>query len=178
MLKLDAFNAVREAICIGYRSIDTSVVYGNLKEVGKAISSAIADGIVRREDLFISCKLWGTFYRPNLVEQGLDNTLNELGLDYCDLCNMHTPCSLEPGKKLYPEAENGLLANDDVDPLDTWLSIEKLVQKKKCRSIGLANFNRTQTERILDNCTIKSSVAQPRRFEEMVRIKRHHLHRL
>jgi glycerol 2-dehydrogenase (NADP+) len=80
----DAKKAVAHAIRAGYRHIDTAFVYGNEAEVGEAIREAINEGIVKRNELFVTTKLWSTYH--SRVEQNLDLSLQRLGLDYIDLC--------------------------------------------------------------------------------------------
>jgi glycerol 2-dehydrogenase (NADP+) len=80
----DARAAVAHSIRAGYRHIDTAFVYGNEVEVGQAIKEAIDEGVVKREELFVTTKLWSTYH--SRVEQNLDLSLQRLGLDYIDLC--------------------------------------------------------------------------------------------
>jgi glycerol 2-dehydrogenase (NADP+) len=80
----DAKAAVFHAIKAGYRHIDTAFVYGNEVEVGKGIREAIDAGFVKREDIFVTTKLWSTYHAR--VEENLDLSLQRLGLNYVDLC--------------------------------------------------------------------------------------------
>jgi glycerol 2-dehydrogenase (NADP+) len=79
----EAKAAVAHALHAGYRHIDTAFVYGNEKEVGEAIAEAIATGVVKREELFVTTKLWCTYH--SRVEENLDISLKNLQLDYLDL---------------------------------------------------------------------------------------------
>lgn len=147
--------AVKDAIDIGYRHIDGAHVYGNEKEVGAAIKAKIAEGVVKREDLFITSKLWNTFHRPNLVEPAIKRTLADLGLDYVDLYLIHWPHGFKEGGDLFPTNAEGSLELSDVDYLDTWKAMEDVLAKGLTKNIGVSNFNSEQITRLLENATVK-----------------------
>jgi glycerol 2-dehydrogenase (NADP+) len=82
-------NAVYHAIKVGYRHIDTAFAYRNEEAVGRGIAAAIKDGLVTRDELFVTTKLWTTY--ADRVEENLDLSLKNLGLDYVDLYLVHWP---------------------------------------------------------------------------------------
>lgn len=147
--------AVKDAIDLGYRHIDGAHVYGNEKEVGAAIKAKIAEGVVKREDLFITSKLWNTFHRPDLVEPALKQTLADLGLDYVDLYLIHWPVGYKENGPLFPTNPDGTIALSDVDYVDTWKVMEDVLSKGLTKNIGVSNFNSEQITRLLENTRIK-----------------------
>ncbi|XP_020010612.1 aldo-keto reductase family 1 member C18-like isoform X4 [Castor canadensis] len=117
------------AIDAGFRHIDAAYLYQNEEEVGLAIQSKIADGTVKREDIFLTSKLWSTCHRQELVQPSLERSLKKLNLDYVDLYLIHFPVSL----RVMEECKDAGLA----------------------KSIGVSNFNRRQLEIILNKPGLK-----------------------
>lgn len=85
---------------MGYRHIDTAFCYQNEHEVGQGIKEALASGKVKREDLFVTTKLWCSYHTR--VEEALDASLKNLGLDYIDLYLMHWPVAFNPNGRFHP----------------------------------------------------------------------------
>ncbi|XP_078688441.1 aldo-keto reductase family 1 member B1-like isoform X2 [Branchiostoma floridae x Branchiostoma belcheri] len=116
-------NAVKTAIDAGYRHIDTAWVYGNEKDVGQAIKEKIAEGKIKREDVFVTTKLFYTFHRPEHVRETMMQSLGNLGLDYVDLYLIHNPQCFKYGTKpmeIFMPSDNKEDLFDDVDHVETW----------------------------------------------------------
>jgi len=152
--------AVENAIDTGYRMIDCALAYGNENEVGEAIAKKVSQGIVKREDLFITGKLWNTFHRPDLVPVGIKKSLADLGLDYVDLYLIHWPMGYKEDGELFPKDADGKFMYSDVDYLDTWKAMEECVRLGLTKAIGFSNFSSPQVDRILSKCTIKPAMLQ------------------
>lgn len=160
----DAGSATKYAIDAGYRHFDTAYLYGNEREVGQAIQEKIAEGVVKREDIFIVTKLWNTYHEPEKVEKVCRVSCENLGLGYIDLYLMHYSVAFKEREpfEFWPLNPDGQHDHADVDYLDTWKAMEKLVGLGLVRSIGVSNFNSQQIDRVLANCTIKPVTNQVR----------------
>lgn len=153
-------NAVIDAVKAGYRHIDCAFVYGNENEVGEALTELFAEGVVKREDLFITSKLWNAFHSTHLVEPALKETLKLLKIDYLDLYLIHWPFGYAEGKGNFPQDDAGKTLLSDVDYLDTWKGMEGVKEAGLTKSIGVSNFNHEQIDRILASCKVKPAMNQ------------------
>lgn len=152
--------AVKDAIDAGYRHIDCAFIYGNEKEVGQALHDKIADGTVKRSDLFITSKLWNTYHRKDLVRKAIEITLADLQIDYLDLYLIHWPMAYKEDAELFPRDANGKVQYGDADYIDSWKEMEKAVEAGLIRTIGLSNFNKSQILRVLESAKIKPAMLQ------------------
>jgi aldehyde reductase len=147
--------AIKYAIDLGYRHFDCAYLYLNEQLVGEAINEKIAEGVVKREDLFITNKLWTIFH--DRVEEACRNSLKACGLEYFDLYLIHTPICYRYVNDLEfcPFKENGEIDTVPCDHLTIWKQMEDLVEKGLSRSIGVSNFSCKQVEYLVKNSKIK-----------------------
>ena len=118
--------------------IDPSIFNGNEKEIGKAFAHAFSEGIVTREELFVTGKLWNSDHDVEIVPQACRHSLKNLGLDYFDLYLIHFPvCWKHTGLDTPSWGKSEL---GDTSLIDTWRAMEKLVDEGKCKSIGVSNY--------------------------------------
>lgn len=147
--------SVKLAIDIGYRHIDGAFVYFNEHEVGEAIQEKIAEGKVKRDEIFYCGKLWNTCHPPELVRPTLEKTLKTLQMDYVDLYIIELPMAFKPGEAFYPRDENGKYIYHKTDLCATWEALEACKDAGLTKSIGVSNFNRRQLEMILNKPGLK-----------------------
>lgn len=129
-------NAVKDALAVGYRLIDTASVYGNEEGVGQAIK----DSGIPRDEIFVTSKVWNEQQGYESTLLAFDESLEKLGLDYLDLYLIHWPVS---GKFK-----------------DTWRALEKLYRDKKVRAIGVSNFHVHHLEELLKDAEVIPAVNQ------------------
>ncbi|KIM63911.1 hypothetical protein SCLCIDRAFT_673144 [Scleroderma citrinum Foug A] len=144
-------NAIEIAVRAGYRHLDLARVYMNQDEVGRALKKVIPS-VVKREDLFITSKLWNNAHQPDQVEPALDETLKQLGLEYLDLYLVHWPVAFPPGNDLFPRVPNEqdvTLIDTETSLVDTWKAMIKLLNTGKVKSIGVSNFTIAQLKGII-----------------------------
>ena len=132
----DVYNAVRSALDVGYRHIDTATLYLNEKPVGKAIR----ESGIPREEIFATTKLWGTDILNNQIQEAFEGSLQNMGLDYIDLYLIHWPVK-------------GMISS-------AWREMEKICLSGKVRAIGLSNHLIHHVEEVLNEATIVPVVNQ------------------
>ena len=130
-------NAVVQAVKTGYRLIDTAAAYENENAVGKAIKRVIAEGIVSREELFVTTKLWITDTTYEKAKEGFKRSLDRLDLEYVDLFLIHQPYN---------------------DYYGAWRALEELYEEGKVKSIGVDNFTQDRMADFLFFNKVKPAV--------------------
>ncbi|WP_367295990.1 aldo/keto reductase [Levilactobacillus yonginensis] len=131
----DTKNAIKWALAAGYRHIDTAAYYGNEQWVGEAIR----ESGLKREDVFVTSKLWNSERGYDETKAAFQATLDRLGFDYLDMFLIHWPA---PGY------------------VDSWKAMEDLYKEGKIKNIGVSNFNQKQMDEILEAGTVKPVVDQ------------------
>jgi diketogulonate reductase-like aldo/keto reductase len=153
--------AVKTAVEVGFRHLDAAERYRNEAQVGTALKELFVNKTVRREDLFVTTKLWNNNHRPERVRPALQASLNRLGLDAVDLYLVHTPFAFQPGDDQDPRDPHGAVIYDDGVTLEeTWAAMEALVDDGLSRAIGLSDIDAERTRDIIDTARIKPAVVE------------------
>ncbi len=133
---VEIYNAIRSALDLGFRHIDTATLYRNEAAIGKAIR----DSKISREELFVTTKVWGSDILSGNLKKAFDISLKLLDIDYIDLYLVHWPVA---GKEA-----------------DTWYKMEEIYSTGKTKSIGVSNHLQHHLEKVLNAATIKPVVNQ------------------
>ena len=153
--------ATKTALEVGFRHFDCAERYRNEAAVGEAMQAAFKAGTVRREDVFVTTKLWNTNHRPERVKPAFDASLQRLRLDHADCYLIHTPFAFRPGDEQDPRDERGRVIYDSgVTLIETWCALERLVDDGLCKSIGLSDVNLEHLREIIAFARIKPAVVQ------------------
>ena len=149
------------ALEAGFRHLDCSERYRNESAVGEAMREVFDAGKIRREDVFVTTKLWNNNHRPERVLPAFEASLRRLQIDYVDCYLIHTPFAFQPGDEQDPRDEHGRVIYDTGSTLaDTWRAMERLVEDGRCRSIGLSDIGLEQLKEIVAIARIKPAVVQ------------------
>jgi alcohol dehydrogenase (NADP+) len=156
----ETITATRDALEAGFRHFDCAERYRNETEVGTALQAGLARGIAR-DDIFVTTKLWNSNHRPERVDAAFNASLGRLALEYLDLYLIHTPFAFKPGDDQDPRDENGnVLYDQEVTLLDTWQAMETLVDRGKCRAIGLSDISLEELKPLYESARIKPAVVE------------------
>lgn len=155
----EVYGSVYEAIKSGYRHIDCAYLYLNEKEVGQALHDAMSNGLVKREELFITSKLWNSCHHPEEVEPALRHTLADLQIDYIDLYLIHWPIAFRSGVNM-PAGKEDLIDPEELPVEVTWQAMQGLKEKGLARHLGVSNHGIRKIQRIIDRTGITPEVNQ------------------
>jgi alcohol dehydrogenase (NADP+) len=155
----ETYSAVFEALKVGYRHVDCAFIYGNEDVIGQALSDALAQKIVRREELFVTSKLWNDAHEKAGVRPALQATLRSLRLDYLDLYLMHWPVALRRGT-LFPARPDEFLSPEQAPLAETWAAMEACRRQGLCRHIGVSNFTQRKLSALLQTAAQKPEMNQ------------------
>jgi alcohol dehydrogenase (NADP+) len=153
--------ATTNALKVGFRHFDCAERYLNEREVGESFRAEFANGPIAREDVFVTTKLWNSNHRPERVEPACDASCDRLGVSYADLYLMHTPFAFQPGDNMEPRDQDGKIIYDQgVTLLETWKAMENLVDRGKCKAIGLSDLTLETLLPLYEAARIKPAVVQ------------------
>ena len=155
----EVYQAVREAIIIGYRHFDCAFIYMNEKEIGKSLNDAINEGDVTREALWITSKLWNNEHEATAVVPALQKRLDDLRLEYLDLYLMHWPVATK-SEVVFAGKGDEFLSLDQAPISDTWKALESCMEKGQTKHIGVSNFSIKKLKDLSSKCQIKPEVNQ------------------
>ena len=145
----EVYRAVRSAIEVGYRHIDCAAIYQNEHEIGRALSDAFGAGDAKREEMWITSKLWSDSHAPEHVRPALQTSLRKLELDYLDLYLIHWPVALRHGTE-FPRGPDDFLPLSEVSLESTWEAMLKVAEQGLAREVGVSNFSKRKIERVRD----------------------------
>jgi diketogulonate reductase-like aldo/keto reductase len=160
--------ATKTALEVGFRHFDCAERYRNEEAVGDAMQEAFKAGRIKREDVFVTTKLWNTNHRPERVKPAFDASSRRLQLDYVDCYLIHTPFAFRPGDDQDPRDERGQVIYDSgVTLVETWRALERLVDDGQCKAIGLSDITLDKLREIVAAARIKPAVS-PKMLDDPV----------
>ncbi len=153
--------SVRFALEAGYRHIDCASVYGNEAAIGEVFHEVFSKGDIRREDVWITGKLWNDAHEPEKARESFSRTLKDLRLDYLDLYLIHWPFRNHhpPHASVESRSENATPYNHE-QYMETWRVLEGLADAGLARNIGVSNMTKAKLELLLADARIRPAVQE------------------
>lgn len=141
----DVYHAVKDALHLGYRHFDTAWIYGNHKEIGRALKEVFDEGRIKRDEVFITTKVWETQYERNNTKAFVKESLRDLNIDYIDLVLIHFP-------------------NETNRALESYHALEEAIDEGTVLAAGISNYNVEQAQEVWDKSRHKPVNVQVRFF--------------
>ena len=152
--------AIHAALDAGYRHIDCAYVYGNEAAIGEALQQYFTDHNLKREDIWLTSKLWNTAHLAKDVKPALQETLDALQTDYLDLYLMHWPVAFRPDLKGFPEKSEDFLSLEEAPLEDSWEAMIALKNDGLIKHAGVSNFSQHKLEKLIKKSSEKPEMNQ------------------
>lgn len=151
--------AVKNALEIGYRHIDTAAIYSNEEAIGAALNEIFESRKITRDEIFITSKLWNDAHHPENVISALEKSLKKLKLNYLDLYLIHWPVAFKAGVPM-PESASDYVSLAELPLIETWKKMEEAKERGLTKHIGVSNFSLKKLENLIEKAKYKPEVNQ------------------
>lgn len=157
--KGEIYKTIRTALEIGYRHFDCAFIYDNEREIGQAFTDALKNNEVKREDLWITSKLWNNRHRTEDVQPAIEKSLRLLQIDYLDLYLIHWPVALVRSVN-YPQKAHDMISLNELPLSETWQAMIEVKEKGLTHHIGLSNFSIKKVSQLRDETGVLPEALQ------------------
>jgi alcohol dehydrogenase (NADP+) len=153
--------AIDCALECGYRHIDCAAIYKNEKEIGESLKTLCKKKHIKREDLWLTSKLWNSFHAEDAVRKACKQTLHDLKCDHLDLYLMHWPVAQKESLGLdLAHKGSDFLSLDDIPLSETFSAMQQLIDEGLVKNIGVSNFSIRHLQQLIEKTGITPSVNQ------------------